>query len=99
MGVTVGSVVRVRLFAPFDRLCSRKDVIAEFSGTPRLADVLLRLVEQHPALGRYILKRAGNGTADFENYFLACVGENIVLPEDLIPDGAEIKLFAPHAGG
>lgn len=93
------SVVRVRLFAPFDRLCGRRDVVAEFSGTPRLADVLLRLVDQHPALGRYILKRTGNGTVHFENYFLACVGENIVLPEDMIPDGAEVKLFAPHAGG
>ncbi len=93
------SVVRVRLFAPFDRLCGRRDVVAEFSGTPRLADVLQRLVEQHPVLGRYILKRAGTGTTDFENYFLACVGETIVLPEDMIPDGAEVKLFAPLAGG
>lgn len=74
-------------------------MVAEFSGTPRLADVLLRLVEQHPALGRYILKRTGNGTVDFENYFLACVGENIVLPEDMIQDGTEVKLFVPHAGG
>ncbi len=95
----MGSVVRVRLFAPFDRLCGRRDVVVKFSGTPTLADVLLRLVEQHPALGRYILKRAGNGTADFENYFLACVGETIVLPENVLPDGAEVALFAPHAGG
>ncbi|GEM_PF-5224012 len=98
-GVCVSSLVRVRLFAPFDRLCGRRDVVAEFSGTPRLAGVLLRLVEQHPALGRYILKRTGNGTVDFENYFLACVGENIVLPEDMIQDGTEVKLFVPHAGG
>ncbi len=71
----------------------------QFPGTPRLADVLMRLVDEHPALGRYILKRMGNETVDFENYFLACVGENIVLPEESISDGAEVKLFAPHAGG
>jgi molybdopterin converting factor small subunit len=95
----VATVVRVRLFAPFDRLCGRREVVLEFPGTPKLADVLTRLVAEHPALGRFILKRTGNGTVDFENYFLACVGENIVLPEDIIPDGAEVNLFAPHAGG
>ncbi len=93
------SVVRVRLFAPFDRLCGRRDVIAEFSGTPTLADVLKRLVAEHPALENYLLRRTGSGTPDFENYFLACVGETIVLPEDVLPDGAEVALFAPHAGG
>lgn len=71
----------------------------EFSGTPRLADVLLRLMEEHPALGRYILKRTGSGGPDFENYFLACVGDRIVIPDEVLPDGAEVTLFAPHAGG
>ena len=95
----MGTVVHVRLFSPFDRLCGSRRVTAEFPTTPRLADVLARLVEEHPALGSYLLRRTGSGTLDFENYFLACVGETIVLPEDVLPDGAEVALFAPHAGG
>ena len=93
------SVVRVRLFAPFDRLCGRRDVVAEFSGTPTLADVLARLAEEYPALEGYLLRRTGHGPVDFEDYFLACVGDRIVLPDDVLPDGAEVTLFAPHAGG
>jgi molybdopterin converting factor small subunit len=95
----VRAVVRIRLFAPFDRLCGRKNVVEEFSDTPTLADVLKRLVAEHPALEGYLLKRAGGCAVDFENYFLACVGERIVLPDDALPDGAEVALFAPHAGG
>jgi len=97
--IPVGSAVRVRLFAPFDRLCGRRDELVEFVDIPKLADVLLRLVKEHPALESYLLKRAGNETMDFENYFLACIGDTILLPDDSLPDGAEIALFAPHAGG
>jgi len=95
----VGTVVHVRLFSPFDRLCGSRRVTAEFPTTPRLADVLARLVEEHPALENYLLRRTGHGRVDFEDYFLACVGDTIVLPDDVVPDGAEITLFAPHAGG
>ncbi len=98
-GVCVGSVVCVRLFAPFDRLCGRRDVVAEFPDTPTLADVLKRLVAEHPALERYLLRRTGDSAVDFTDYFLACVGDRIVLPNDVLPDGAEVTLFAPHAGG
>ncbi|MBI2163362.1 MAG: MoaD/ThiS family protein [candidate division NC10 bacterium] len=98
-GVCVGILVRVRLFAPFDRLCGRRDAVVEFPGTPTLADVLIRLVAEHPALERYLLRRTGDGAVDFTDYFLACVGETILLPDDVLSDGAEVKLFAPHAGG
>lgn len=95
----MGSVVRVRLFAPFDQLCGQREVSVEVPESPTVAEVLMRLVEQQPALEGYILKRTGNGKTDFENYFLACVGEEIVLPDEVLPDGAEVKLFVPHAGG
>lgn len=93
------SVVHVRLFSPFDRLCGKSRVTAEFSTTPCLADVLARLVEEHPALGSYLGQRTGHGRTDFEDYFLACVGITILRPEDVLADGAEVTLFAPHAGG
>ena len=95
----VATVVRVRLFAPFDRLCGSKRVAVEFSEPPRLADMLVHLVKQHPALERYLLRRTGDGAVDFTDYFLACVGGTIVLPEDVLTDGVEVTLFAPHAGG
>lgn len=98
-GGCVGSVVRVRLFAPFDRLCGRRDVVAEFPGTPTLADVLKRLIDEHPGLERYLLRRTGDGAVDFTDYFLACVGGTIVLPEDVLTDGVDVTLFVPHAGG
>jgi len=95
----VDTVVHLRLFSPFDRLCGMQRVTVEFPCPPTLRDVLLRFVDRYPALGKYLLKRTGSGSADFEDYFLACVGEEIMLLEDMIPDGAEVKLFAPHAGG
>lgn len=84
--------------SPFREWLGQRTVAVRWTDRITLQDVLERLAAEHPAFRRNVI--GGGLTQDAFNHLAAVIvdGEFLAL-ESTIPDGAEVHVFTPLAGG
>lgn len=84
--------------SPFREWLGQRTVAVRWTDRITLRDVLERLAAEHPAFRRNVI--GGGLTQDAFNHLAAVIvdGDFLAL-ESTIPDGAEVHVFTPLAGG
>jgi len=84
--------------SPFREWIGRRTIVVRWEGRMTLREVIEGLAADHPTF-RANAVGAGLRQEAFSNLAAVIVEGNFVALDDAIPDGAQVNVFTPLAGG